>query len=142
MLHQTYGVVGFTDDPNCLLRLAKKRASSAISLGDGTEIMASDPVGELHLRNAHMPRFGSAGVTLGWVTQTPRLVTRSMCMLAEHVARDAAWLHVQAFYAEVQISALRPVSVIRRAAHRYGLEIVPMRSARWRPILETLESIL
>jgi hypothetical protein len=142
VLRRIYRVEEFVDDPDCLLRLAKKRTSAAIFLDDGTDIMPGDPVGELHLWNAHLPRFGSAGPTLGWASQAHRLMTRSMRLLAEHVGRDPGWLQVQAFYADVPISALRPVAVIRRAAHRYGLEIVPVRQAFWRPVLEALESIL
>ena len=57
LLRHFYRIREFTDDPNCLLRLAMKPASTPLSLSDGTMIMPGDPVGELHLWNDHLLPF-------------------------------------------------------------------------------------
>ena len=61
LLRYFYRIREFTDDPNCLLRLAMKQASTPLSLSDGTRIMPGDPVGELHLWNDMCPIFHRLG---------------------------------------------------------------------------------
>ena len=57
LLRHLYQIREFTDDPNCLLRLAIKQAGTPLRLSDGTRIMPGDPIGELHLWNDHVPPF-------------------------------------------------------------------------------------
>ncbi len=137
-LSRLYRIEEFTDDPNCLLRIAKKNASRAVSLRDGTEVRRGDVVGELHLWNAHLPRFTRSGPTLGWARRAHRLMVRSLSLLADHVQHHPTWQRVQAFYADVPTSAKRPLAVIDRAASRYGFAAVLQRRTFWRRTHEVI----
>ena len=112
LLRHLYRIREFTDDPNCLLRLAMKQASTPLSLSDGTRIMPGDPVGELHLWNDHVPHFPSGGPTLGWARRAHALMVHSLSLLADHVATQPEWQGVQAFYADVPISPKRSLASV------------------------------
>ena len=86
LLRHFYRIREFTDDPNCLLRLAIKQASTPLNLSDGTRIMLGDPVGELHLWNDHVLHFPSGGPTLGWSRRAHALMVHSLSLLADHAA--------------------------------------------------------
>jgi hypothetical protein len=141
-LRRLYGIEEFTQDPTCLLRIAMKCAAKAVTLSDGTEVRRGDVVGELHLWNAHLPRFTSTGPTLGWARRAHRLMVHSLTLLADHVQRQPTWRQVEAFYADAPTSAKRPVATIERAAARYGFEGVTQRRTIWRMAHEVLESLL
>ena len=97
LLRHLYRIREFTDDPNCLLRLAMKQASTLLSLSDGTRIMLGDPVGELHLWNDHVPHFPSGGPTLGWARRVHALMVHSLSLLADHVAPNRSGRECQPF---------------------------------------------
>jgi YkoP domain len=142
LLRQLYRIREFTDDPNCLLRLAMKRASTSLSLSEGTRIMPGDPVGELHLWNDHVPHFPSGGPTLGWARRAHDLVVHSLSLLADHVENEPEWQGVQAFYADVPISPKRSPASVRRVSLRYGFEPALRRRTVWRSIHDVIESLL
>jgi hypothetical protein len=142
LLSRLYRVKEFTDDPNCLLRIAKKKASRAVSLRDGTEVRPGDVVGELHLWNEHLPRFTKSGPTLGWARLAHRLMMRSLSVLADHVQRDPALQRVQAFYGDAPASPKRPLVAIERVASRYGFEPMFQHRTPGTKAYEAIKSLL
>src|SRR4051812_34811805 len=137
-----YGIREFTDDPNCLLRLALKRTTTPLRLDDGTRIVPGDPVGELHLWNDHVPRYPPGGPTLGWASRAHSLVVYSLSLLVDYVESDAQWRRVQAFYVDVPISPKRPFDSVRRVSLRYGFEPALQRQTFWRSVRGIIESLL
>jgi len=51
LLAQYYGIHEFTDDPDCIMRIALARAGRDIALSDGTSVRADDAVIDLHWWN-------------------------------------------------------------------------------------------
>ena len=142
LLRQLYRIREFTDDPDCLLRLAMKRASTSLNLSDGTRIMPGDPVGELHLWNDHVPRFPSGGPTLGWARRAHASMVHSLSLLADHVATEPEWQGVQAFFADAPISPKRSPASVRAVSRRYGFEPALRRRTVWRSVHDVIESLL
>ena len=142
LLRHFYRIREFTDDPNCLLRLAMKQASTPLSLSDGTRIMPGDPVGELHLWNDHLLHFPSGGPTLGWARRAHALMVHSLSLLADHVATQPEWQGVQAFYADAPISPKRSPASVRAVSRRYGFEPALRRRTVWRSVHDVIESLL
>lgn len=142
LLCHVYRINEFVDDPDCLLRLAIRRAPAELSLRDGTRVVLGDPVGELHLWNDHLPHFPTSGPTLGWARRVHNLMVHSLSLLANFVASEPEWQSLQAFYADVPISPRRSLASVRRASLRYGFEPELRHPTFWRSFCDALESLL
>jgi hypothetical protein len=137
ILRACHGIHEFTDDPDCVLRIAVRRARRAVTLSDGTRVLPGEPVGALHLWNEHLPRYSEGGPDLGWACEIRRRVLHSMQLLATHVERAAEFRAAPAFCAETTLSNRLGEAQIRRLARRHGFErIDPPRS-----ILQQLHAI-
>lgn len=141
-LRRRYHVVEFTDDPDCLLRVALRRAAREVPLRDGSLVRAGQAVGELHLWNEQLPKFPREGPSFAWARKTSRRMRHSLCLLAVHVAHDPAWRQVAAFYADVPVPDGRPQAVVQRIASRYGFDCLPPRRSAPYWIRAVAESVL
>ncbi len=141
-LRHLHGIEEFTDDPACLLRIAKKKATRPVSLSNGIEVRQGDVIGELHLWNGQLPGFVSGGPTLGWAKRVHRMMLHSLSCLADYVQCEPTWRQVQAFYADVPTSPKRSMASVHRSASRYGFEATPQRRTAWRFAHEIGESLL
>jgi hypothetical protein len=117
-----HGIYEFTDDRECILRIAHSNARAAVSLCDGTCIEAEEPVGALHLWNEHLPRYSERGPDIAWASEMRRRVLHSMRLLAAYVEREPAWQPMRAFCAATTLSNRLGDLQIRRLAARYGFE--------------------
>jgi YkoP domain len=142
LLCRIYRIEEFTDDRDCLIRLATKRASTPIALSDGTRVLAGGLVGELHLWNRQVPRFASSGPTIGWARRAHRLMVYSLSRLADYVEHVPEMRRLQAFYADVPISPKQSMASVQRMAMRYGFELFPQRQTMWRFVHDPIESLL
>jgi hypothetical protein len=127
LLRFYHGIYEFTDDPDCVLRVAAKRARNRVSLFDGTRVESGERVGSLHLWNEHLPRYSERGPDVGWACEMRRRVLRSTQLLADYVEREQAWHQVSAFCAETTLSNRLGDAQIRRLAARHGFERVEPR---------------
>lgn len=128
ILRWYYGVHEFTADPDCLIRLAEARAEHDVTLADGTVIQAGEPVLMLHIWNEQIPRFRlRGGPDLGWAVDVRRRLRRSFRQLAQHLAQDSATSHIRGIHACVTFGSRRRRWQIRRAAERFGFELVENR---------------
>lgn len=123
LLRKWYGVREFTADPVCLLRLARSEAPVLISLSDGTCIEAGQPVADLHIWNERLPRF-ARGADFGWAITVRQRMRASLGQLARHLADDPAWRETRAVRACVTFGSRRRTAQLRRAAARFGFELV------------------
>jgi hypothetical protein len=129
LLRSYHGIHEFTDDPECILRIALRRARSAVTLSDGTRVAADEPIGALHLWNEHLPRYSDRGPDVGWACEMRRRVLHSMRLLAAFTEWNPRCRAVPAFCAETTLSNRLGDVQIRRLAGRYGFERVqPPRS--------------
>jgi len=123
-LRTYYGVVAFTDDPACVLRIGLGEARHAIRLAEGAEIAEGEPIGALHFWNEQLPPFSHSGPDIRWAVEMHRRMTRSLTLLAAFVERDPVWRDVRAFRAEAALSSRIGSRQLSRVTRRYGFECV------------------
>lgn len=85
-LRRRQAIFEFTDQADCILRIARTAAPRGLLLSDGTAIRAGDPLLELHLWNEHVPAIPASGVTLRWAATAARLARTSLRALAAATA--------------------------------------------------------
>ncbi|HEX6443217.1 MAG TPA: hypothetical protein VF007_13585 [Stellaceae bacterium] len=124
LLRSLHGIHEFTEDPECVLRLAFTRARDPVTLADGTHIGAGEPIGALHLWNEHLPRYSERGPDVAWACETRRRVLHSMRLLGAYIQREHLWRPVRAFSAATTLSNRLGDLQIRRLAARHGFERV------------------
>jgi hypothetical protein len=133
VLRRAYGVAEFTDNPECVIRVALSAAESNMRLADGTELRAGDPVLVLHFWNEHMLRFRRGRPTLGWASGMRRRLWRSLEALAERVPNEPAWREVRAMRADTALFGFWRMYQARRVIPRFGFEVIaPKQRSRLR----------
>ncbi|HTZ36901.1 MAG TPA: hypothetical protein VMB84_12790 [Stellaceae bacterium] len=124
MLRSYYGVVPYTDDPQCVLRVGRTQARTRTLLADGTEIGIGEIIGTVHFWNEHLPPFPPCGPDLRWAAEMRRRVVRSLRELARFVEREPEWRELPAFRAEAALSSRLGDIQLRRVVGRLGFECV------------------
>ncbi|MGQ9584831.1 MAG: YkoP family protein [Anaerolineae bacterium] len=116
------GIQRFTEQPGCILRLARVRSKLFVRLSDGTEVRPSDWVGELHLWNKRLPHIPPEGPDLVWAREFWRLWLHSLGVLAHYVGQEPGWGQVRAFRGETVFSA-KDAFPWERALKRVGFDV-------------------
>ena len=124
MLRAYYGIREFTDDPDCLFRVALVPAGEPVRLSDGTEIAAGEPIGALHWWNEHMPRYSDRGPDLVWAGMMRRRVGYSLQLLIEFAEREPEWRQVRAFRGDTTLASGLGNGQTRRVARHLGFELI------------------
>lgn len=124
VLRRWYGVREFTNDPSCLLRLALAPAPRAVTLSDSTRVAAGETVAMLHIWNEQIPRFGRDGPDLCWATDLRHRLLGSFRELARHIENDPAFRDIRGIHACVTFGSRRRRAQIRRAAARFGFDLI------------------
>jgi hypothetical protein len=124
LIRSCYGIYEFTDDPGCLLRVAITQARAAVTLSDGTNVEAGEPVGTLHFWNEHLPHYPPEGPNLRWACVMRDQVQRSLRSLAEYVETEPSWREIRALRAEYALSSRLGTPQVRRVGERLGFERV------------------
>lgn len=141
LLRTCYGIREFTDDPDCLFRIALDRAREPVTLSDRTQIDRGRTVGALHLWNEHLRRYSARGPDLGWACDMRQRIRHSLRLLTDHIERDSASCPVQAFRVDTTWSSRRGSGQIRRVAARYGFEVVEHSPSMLRQVRALGESV-
>src|SRR5690348_9606871 len=81
MLRRCHGVHEYTDDPECMIRIAWRTARHDILLRDGTIVRSGDAIVELHLWNQQLPPIPPPGPGIAWGAAADRQVRRSLTLL-------------------------------------------------------------
>ena len=100
IVRRASGVQEFTQDEDCILRIALGRSSKEIILSDGTRIEKGEVIGELHLWNEHLPRMDEEGPSLEWALKAYYLWRGSLRKLAAYLEDEPRFDHVRAFRGE------------------------------------------
>ncbi len=124
-LRGRYGILEFSEEPMCILRLSRERAGRRLLLSDGTTISPGEPVGELHFWSEHMPTFARYGPDLAWAVETYRRLRVSFGLLAAAVDSDLMWRDLHAVFARWAFAGAFDSSHQRRLIEAFGLEIFP-----------------
>ena len=91
LLRRRMGIVEFTHDPDCVLRIAREPARRALTLSDGVAVRAGDPIVQIHFWNERLPLLPTEGLNAAWTGQMKRRIRYSFQMLADHTEREP-WL--------------------------------------------------
>lgn len=105
LLRQLQGIHEFSQEPDCVLRIARRRSRQTRVLSDGTVVRVGDPIVELHFWNEHIPRMGLAGPDLTWGLRFYRRLRRSLLELARYASRAPEMGDVVAFRGESSLAA-------------------------------------
>lgn len=124
-LRHRYGILEFSEEPMCILRLSRERAGRRLSLSDGTTISRGEPVGELHFWSEHMPTFARYGPDLAWAVETYRRLKMSFGLLAAALDSDQTWRDLRAVFARWAFAGTFDAGHQRRLIGEFGLDIFP-----------------
>lgn len=122
-LRRYYRVKEFTSDPDCLIRVRHTEATQVIELSD-TRVLPGDPVLDLHMWNEQLPRFLGPGADFCWAILIRRNLHRSITALARYVGSSPECRQVRAIRACVTFANRGGRTQIRRAAGRFGFEMM------------------
>lgn len=125
VLRACYGISEFTDDPECLIRVAMSQACCDLALADGTVVRTGDPILVLHLWNEHVVRFSGGRPSLGWASRMRRRVSQSLEALAEQIESEPAWREVRAVRADTALFGLWRMYQARGVIRRFGFDLMP-----------------
>lgn len=117
ILRRVLGIREFSQDPDCILRVAKVRWPRPVSLRDGTRLRAGDWVGDLHLWNEHIPSILGPAKSLATGARFRTEVRKSLSSLAVFIAIEPEMRDVTAFHARVcrvvRVGSRDPGSVVK-----------------------------
>jgi hypothetical protein len=88
LLRRQGRVQEFTQDEECILRIAFTASKQDVELSDGTKVRAGDKICELHLWNEHIPPMPTGGPDLRWGVRFYRLAVKSLRSLAAYIAAE------------------------------------------------------
>ena len=138
------GVVPFSDDKDCILRIALVPARRTVCLSDGAEIRPGDTIADVHCWNERIPAMPAGGADLVWAQKASLRLRRSLELLAHAMATDPSLVAVKACRANVNFVGLGCSNrSVTRIIARLGYEDVDEGA---KPISmrfhETLENVL
>lgn len=127
LLRWAYGVFGFCDDHDCILRLQVARASHPLRL-DSHVVDAGELVLALHLWNEHIPPLPPTGPDLAWAVQAQHLLTSSLRAVARQLRHDPrlAGVHAVGGVTVLLSPVEHPGGV--RLMQRLGFAVMPYHS--------------
>lgn len=126
LLRRRFGIYEYTQDPECVLRIALRRSHSTCTLSDGTVIQEGAPIVELHFWNEHIPRMGPAGPDLAWGLRFYRRLRKSLAELARYVNQTPEMKGVVAFRGESSFAAEVGWERYADVMRRLGFEFRPL----------------
>jgi hypothetical protein len=133
LLRHVYGIFEFSQDRECLLRLAIGTNQSPITLSDGTHLDVGEPIGEFHLWNEHLLPLSPQGGDLAWGLTARRQLAHSLQEMAAYVAQTPSLAHIRAFRGELSLGKYHMSAEMLRVAERWGFDafLAPEPQAIW-----------
>jgi hypothetical protein len=128
-MRRCQGIVEFTKDEQCVLRLSARLARNGERLTGGRCAATGEWVGELHLWNEHIPQMPPGGADIIWGTMMRRRLRLSLMILAEFIQSDPRFSQVQVFCGETAFGPGKSLDQTRGLASFFGFEIVENRRA-------------
>ncbi|WP_376788818.1 hypothetical protein [Thermoflexus sp.] len=119
ILRRAHRVREFTEDPQCLLRVALGFSDRDLQLSDGTWIRRRDPIVELHLWNERIPRMPPEGPDLAWSLRFYRRLVASLRLVARWMAQHPEARQAQALRGETSM-----VDPARRLIQALGFDLI------------------
>jgi ceramide glucosyltransferase len=130
LLRRCLRIYEFTQEEECLLRIAIGRSDADVVLSDGTCVHRGEPIGELHFWNERIPPMPGEGPDLAWAFAFQRRLVRSLAALADEVESDSRFRDVKAFRGVTSFGSQDGRGQVARLVEQWGFELVD----RKRPI--------
>jgi hypothetical protein len=132
LLQRQGRVQEFTQDEECILRIALTAYKKDFQLSDGTRVRAGDRICELHLWNEHIPPMPSDGPDLRWGLRFYRLAVKSLRSLAAYIAAEELE-DVVALGGQMAFLEKENPPVLATAAPQLGFDLVNLTAegGRW-----------
>ncbi len=128
LLRRHYHIYEFSHDQGCLFRLSIIPSPENLTLSDGTQIHAGEPVGELHLWNEHMLQIPKEGPDLAWALTFGRMLRRTLSDLAAYVESDPSLQGIKAFCGTGPLGSQTGLVHLSDLAQRAGFDVVNLDS--------------
>lgn len=117
-----YGIIEFTSDPDCLLRVALAPSPSAITLCDGTDVERGEVVAELHLWSERAMNVFRDGVSFRAGLALRRRMARSFTCFAQFSMREPRFA-TRAVLIRTTTCPQFPRETAAAFARRWGFEL-------------------
>ncbi|MFQ6058379.1 MAG: hypothetical protein ACE5MB_05795 [Anaerolineae bacterium] len=124
LLRRLYHVQEFTQEEDCILRLAPGRSDREITLSDGTRVARGEAIGILHFWNEHIPLMPIEGPDLGWGIKFYRQLLKSLQALAVYVESEPQFKELRAFRGETAFVFTEGLEQYERVFGRLGFDFV------------------
>jgi hypothetical protein len=122
-LRRRQGIIEFTDDPDCILRLSARRAEAELALSDRV-VQRGQWIGEIHFWNEHIPPMGIRGANIVWGAAMRRRLRQSLASLAAFVECDGRFADIDVFRGELAFRPDKELNRMRCLASGLGFEIM------------------
>ncbi len=123
LLRRRNGIYEFTDDEECIFRLAVSAAVNPVRLSDGTTVQAGDAILDLHFWNEQVPMIPN-GSNLAWANLMKRRYRDSLALVADYVEREVSLDPVVAVRGTPSFSTRLGTVQVVRFARRLGFDVV------------------
>jgi len=114
----------FSQDKDCLLRLAIAASDRDLTLSDGARIAQGELIGEIHLWNEHIPAIPRSGPDLAWGRTVRHQLARSWAELAAYIEAAPDFQPIRAFRGEMAFVNAEGLGQAITLAQRWGFEFV------------------
>jgi hypothetical protein len=142
LLQRQAHVQEFTQDEECILRIALTTYEKDFALSDGTKVRAGDRICELHLWNEHIPQIPLEGPDLNWGVRFYRLAVKSLRSLAAYIAADERQ-DVVALGGQMAFLEKEDPPVLATVTARLGFDLINLTAegGRWRRFTHFWENL-
>jgi hypothetical protein len=132
----------FSQDEECILRIAFTTYKKDVELSDGTKVRAGDRVCELHLWNEHIPPMPADGPDLKWGLRFYRLAVKSLRSLASYISEEGL-ADIVALGGQMAFLEKDDSPVLGSLAAQLGFDLVNLTAegGRWRRFTHFWENI-
>lgn len=143
LLQRQGHVQEFTQDEECILRIALTACKQDVALSDGTNVRAGDRICELHLWNEHIPPMPLDGPDLRWGLRFYRLAVKSFRSLAAYLAADEQQ-DIVALGGQMAFLEKENPPVLASLAAQLGFDVLNLtaQAGRWGRFTHFWENIL
>ena len=136
-------VLEFSNDADCILRIAVGMCGKHMELSDGTTIRPGEKVCELHFWNEHIPPMSAEGPDLKWGLEFYRLAITSLRSLADYLPTDQALADVVALRGQLALAGGDGKLSLASAATQLGFDVLnlTLQAGRWGRFKQFWENI-
>jgi hypothetical protein len=142
LLQRQAHVQEFTQDEECILRIALTTCKQGFRFSDGTRVRAGDRICELHLWNEHIPPIPLEGPDLRWGVRFYRLAVKSLGSLTSYIVTEGME-DVVALGGQMAFLEKEDPPVLANVVARLGFDIVNLtaQGGRWRRFTHFWENL-